>query len=487
MAHKTHILLATATVPDGLRIREHIQAACQQLALKPGEEYVITVCPNVNTLRSVLTSCEEAKETVLVVAEPYLADLDYVVPIIMPLVARNSQSVVLIKRNRLRLHGLRMPDTQIIRSLNAPALQRLEQLVRNFLKNDLEHGLEDYNRFALELDKLKRESLSPLLPEAAPAREDASGADIQPTATEIRSKWDALADQVSKEAMTNLHDALQSAVAAADRTPLLSLVHAMLHLWVETRLYGLRAESNYLVYHKAHDVLVARRAITTLERIPPGFGIDQKSRKQMWQEVAAIIKDYTSRLRAFDDLAGANGVRPTRFFTRHPGDAEQFRTWSDTFGPDKINPEQEPGWDVHAARTSQQLYYQYRKALQHENWLVITRWPSAFILWVYEMVAGYGLKPGRAAIVAVGTFGVYALAQFTDDRVTACSSIPATASPWSIFQYYIAVSISSLTSLGSVPTPCGQIHGLLLSAETITGYFLLAVLTTLFVQSLQDR
>ena len=487
MAHKTHILLATATVPDGLRVREHIQAACQQLALKQSEEYVISVCPNVNILRATLDSCETAKETVLVIAEPYLADLDYVVPIIMPLVVRNPQSVILIKRNRLRLHGLHIPDSQIIRSLNASALQRLEQLVRHFLKNDLEHGLEDYNRFALELDKLKRDSLSPLLPEAAPAREAVSGADIQPSAADIKSRWDELANQVSQEAMTNMHDTLQSAVTATDRTPLLSLVHAMLHLWVETRLYGLRAESNYLVYHKAHNVLVARRAITTLERIPPGFGIDQKTRDQVRQEVGAIIKEYKSRLRAFDDLAGAHGVRPTRFFTRHPGDAEQFRTWSDMFGPDDVKPEQEPGWDVHAARTSQQLYYQYRKALQHENWLVISRWPSAFILWVYEMVAGYGMRPGRAAMVAVGTFLSFAIAQFADDSVTACSSIPATASPWSTIQYYVAVSISSLTSLGSVPTPCGQIHGLLLSTETITGYFLLAVLTTLFVQSLQDR
>ncbi len=487
MAHKTHILLATATVPDGTRVREHIQAACQRLALKKGEEYVITVCPNVNTLRNMLTSCDEAKETVLVVTEPYLTDLDYVVPLIMPLVARNPQSVILIKRNRLRLHGLRMPESQIIRSLNASALQRMEQLVRHFLKDDLEHGLEDYNRFALELDNLKRDSLSPLSPEAAPAREDVSGADVQPAAADIKSKWDELANQIARVAMTNLQEAIQGGASPTDRTPLLGLVHAMLHLWVETRLYGLRAESNYFVYHTAHDVLVARRAITTLERIPPGFGIDQKARKRVREEVSTIIQEYQSRLHAFDDLAGVSGILPVRFFTRHPGDAEQFRSWSDMFGPDIVSPEHEPGWDVHAAEASQQLYYQYRKALQHENWRVVARWPSAFILWVYEVVAGYGMKPGRAALVAVSAFGGFALAQFADDSMTACSSVPATASLGSVIQYYIAVSISSLTSLGSVPTPCGNYHGLLLSAETITGYFLLAVLTTLFVQSLLDR
>src|SRR5262249_41771358 len=145
----------------------------------------------------------------------------------------------------------------------------------------------------------------------------------------------------------------------------------------------------------------------------------------------------------------------------------------------------EPGWEIHAANVGADLSYYYRDALRHEYWLARGQWPAAFILSTYKGIAGFGRKPGRAAGVAAGTLTAFALLHATDDRLTGCASLPGRSNLAQI-QYYASVSVSSLTNLGAIVTPCGRFHGLLLSTESTIGFFLLAVLTTLFVQALLE-
>lgn len=496
MSHTVQILVATADKRDETTVSTCVGDCCRKLGLRAGEDFEILLCPNRESVTRKIAEARSAQVAILLIAEPFLSHRDEVMSIIATEVKRDPTCVIVLNQNNYRL-GRQINQNQIIRGLDSNAINKLSECIRWFVREVIERGLDDYNHFALELDMLRSRALSPLfVPSNVAEERNSPVAAAVPTASYVESQWNALANTIEGRAQAMLDSAVPAKSAEASRNVgLLSVVHALLHLWVESRLFALRAKSNFDVYHNAQDVLLVRQNAEPLERIPPGFGINPDERVRVIKAVKQYSRDYQTKLKSFDKILRQRRVARRLMFGRRIGDAEQYRLWSVLFGPDRVKAEHEPGWDVHAAGAKRELAYRSRCALQHEYWQTPIRWPSAFILTVYRMVAGFGDRPGRTGGFLVGGIAFFALCQWLDDLGSGCfrapgriTSLLGSLTYWaSAVQYYIEVSVSSITNLGSVHTPCGLGHGMLLSAESIYGYFLLAVLTTLFVQSLLER
>lgn len=273
---------------------------------------------------------------------------------------------------------------------------------------------------------------------------------------------------------------------------LLSLACAYLYLWVEAQLYSVRAESNYAVYESANATLSSTHLPGYLIFVPRGWGVSQTERAKVKAKVVGILRKYRQTLVDFDNELNKRAPGHA-YFVDKLGDAEQFRAWSEDFQPKEDTAAYEPGWVIHAETVGRLLFMQYRKALGREYWRSPETWGRAVLYSLYWIVAGYGFVPGRTLIISLGVFFGFAVAQRLDDGFTPqCVVGPVSLSgfPWAPLRaiaYYIEVSTSSLTSLGAVATPCGEFHGFLSAGESLIGYFLLAILTTLFVQSILER
>ena len=526
MAHAIQVIIVPQNAMSRQTIRDRVTQTLKKLGLSEGESYHLAVC-NDKTLAETLHNTEAAGDAALLIAElPTARRGNDIIPSIKDYLKRRPEradGVILVTQggyflDAYTIRQLSIPRKQVIRRLDDEGIHQLDGLVRNFVKVDLERGLTDYDHYATQLQKYRHTWRTPLAQSSvtghkahptahhtrrpdSPARDDAESvnaniSDEQRNARpdDVQQKWSALAEDIKARASA-LFDAVKGEPLTAD-SPQLAAIHALLHLWVEAQLYALRAYSNYLVYHEANTTLRNRphMAQETLRRIPPGFGINQ-NRFSVFKDVDEIVKKYELTLAKFDAALGKPAAKRKLFAARHRpfrnrmGDAEQFRTWSNQFGPDDVSPDIEPGWDVQAASAQRELDYHYRDALRRE-YRLLGYTAAATIMQVFRFIAGYGLRPQRTVYITFGVILGFMAAHWGDDAIARCP-IPADASlsiPFlSGLQYYFSVSISSLTSLGSVATPCGPFHGLLLALETLFGYFLLAVLTTLFVQALSNR
>jgi hypothetical protein len=508
MPHKIHAIIFTQVGERYEKIRDAVKKALEETGLIEHETYFMSACYNRPDLEQTLQHARASDDAILLATEPSTRRGESVISLVEQHVRSNPENadgVILLILEGYFLRRLPVNRNQVIRSLDEDGLKRFAGLVRNFVKHDIKRGLTDYNRFATQLENYKRDWCTPL-PPSSPSQSNASGdvtlvsqvsqvspedALVQANAqrespADIRHKWLDFAEEIKVRANQLLEDAQSTKLTKDD--PKVATIHALLHLWVEAQLYALRAYSNYEVYNNASKALLDRPDVTTLERIPPGFGISQK-RFSVRNDVHHIVQAYQTKLREFD-AALRNTWSERKPFTKRFGDAEQFRSWSKEFGQDKISPDIEPGWEIQATSAERELYFHYREALRREHWLA-GRSISAIIMWIFKFIAGYGFHPEYTAYItlfAILGFGaLHGLDDFGSGCVVKTSHTETIQTILEKIQYYFSVSVSSLTSLGSVTTPCGRFHGVLLASETLFGYFLLAILTTLFVQSLSDR
>jgi hypothetical protein len=105
------------------------------------------------------------------------------------------------------------------------------------------------------------------------------------------------------------------------------------------------------------------------------------------------------------------------------------------------------------------------------------------VLWLFMVTAGFGFKPRRLATFVVGAVVGFTGLYYVDDTLIgscACFS-------WNQLASSAYSSVTSLTSLGLAPSPCGPFTGILVSMETLGGYFLLSILAAMFFAWLTDR
>ena len=137
------------------------------------------------------------------------------------------------------------------------------------------------------------------------------------------------------------------------------------------------------------------------------------------------------------------------------------------------------------------LYVKYREALGLEYAQDGRTRGLAILYWLYRVVAGFGFAPERVIVIIISILTLASGAQFADDYVSQCTSqTKFVNTPLGWIQnigFYLHVSIMSVTSMGTVATPCGPFHEVISGIETLFGYFLLAILTTMFVQSILER
>lgn len=192
-------------------------------------------------------------------------------------------------------------------------------------------------------------------------------------------------------------------------------------------------------------------------------------------------------------------------------DADIFDQWSQIFGAADTA---EEGWSRFRRIVSREFRYLRYKAILRERWaeLPTTLWRpkstnrilwaiSTFcrlpwglllfvgsllvvvVLWLFMMTCGFGFKPRRVLGTLAGTITAFAGAYRADDSVLgACS--PSTIRHFGDSLY---VSVTTLTSLGTGPTPCGPLTGVIESVEALAGYFLLSALAAMFFIWLTDR
>lgn len=492
-----------ATGPARLEgpLRKAVEEECAQLKLQYSVDYTIRPCENGRAISAAIDQAEVNGEAIFIICQPVLADGENAISAFRGFLNRKPTHVALLKHDDLPLLGIKADETLIIKDESEESLKLLKRRINRFLRTSLESGLKSYNRYSLLVNAHILFFLSPLADhkhvtdsermEAQETLADFSeeARDLQMrqqkgeilSEQEIFEQWRALATEIRDQA----NKTRAEAAAQRDASQVASLRQAALalyRLWLEARLYSYRAQSNYFVYSQAHAALVTPSLRVPLKRIPPGFGISQDQRAAMRLRIQRAIQDYHSELRKADTKF--------RFLRRRVGDAEQFRLWSATFGPDAVNQDTEPGWDIHAASVHDLLRYKYRDARMRELWRDKRSWPAAFVLFSYKIGAGFGYYGGNTIAMTLIVFFASFDLEIIDDKLSGCVSgaTPGDwAGVWQTAQYYFAVSASSLTNLGNAPTPCGLWHGFLMSGETVLGYFLLAVLTTLFVESLFDR
>lgn len=194
------------------------------------------------------------------------------------------------------------------------------------------------------------------------------------------------------------------------------------------------------------------------------------------------------------------------------GDARAFESWRGEFGRPR---DSELGWGgvARAARIILR-YHQYRKRFV-SWWLTLWTLTSskagvqgflrsvirvpvrlvwlliclpvvavrAISILLLKFMTHLSLQPERFALVTMMTVPAFTLLYIIDDLLsrhvnhTLCHDLQ-----WSL--YY---AIVNLTSLGSNDTACGPLTHYIVSAESLTGYFLLSVLAAMFFSWLTDR
>lgn len=493
-----HFLIATANYADSIRVKTQVRKILAAASIREEEDCVVREFSTRDTLRRYLfengllihaqngDGQADESDYALVIAQPALTDMEDTKPVLAQLLERSQDSVILLRLNNAGLGGVPIKSDRILTHLGESAMKRMRELIEQFLKD---HELLEYNKYVGLLDEYKTMLLTPL----HASGDEGSGGDDPGSIADpsvIERKWASLAMDMERKAESSVREAIAHFEKATARESYLSLASAFLHLWVETQLYGIRAKSNYQVIVNAHSTLNERQRRRRLGRIPRGYGVDQQARAEIEKSIADVTRSYYDTLKKYDKELKARD-RAWKYFVRKFGDAEQFRAWSEDFGPKKLNPATEPGWDAHADRVSNLLYVKYREALGREYAQDGRTRGLAILYWLYWAVAGFGFAPERVIIVILSVLTLASGAQFADDYLSRCpSQTKFVNTPWGWVQnigYYFHVSITSVTSMGTVATPCGPLHEIISGVETFSGYFLLAILTTLFVQSILER
>lgn len=495
-----HFLIATANYADSVRVKMQVRKILATASIKENDDCVVQEFSTRDALRSYLldngflnismfgsdqTGQIAERDHVLVIAQPTLTDMEDTKPVLTQLLRRSHDSVILLRLNNTGLGGLPINSDRILNNLGDSAMTQLRALIEQFLKD---HEFLEYNKYVRRLDEFKKTRLTPIQTSG-----DSMGDDIDSHINHISNierEWASLAKGLEQKAELMLQRAVTNFVKSGARdTSDLSLSAAFLHLWVETQFYGIRAKTNYQVFVNAHSKLNENQRRLRLGRIPRGFGVSQNERADVEKAILGITKSYFGTLKKYDKVLQVH-ARNWKYFVRKSGDAEQFRVWSEEFGPKNVNSAIEPGWDVHADRVSHLLFVRYREAIGRER-AQDARTRGLGMHQLYWIVAGFGFAPERVILIILSILTLASGAQFADDYFSGClSQTKFVNTPWGWIQnigFYFHVSITSVTSMGTVATPCGPFHEVISGIETLFGYFLLAILTTMFVQSILER
>ncbi len=250
--------------------------------------------------------------------------------------------------------------------------------------------------------------------------------------------------------------------------------HLLMLLWVEARLYKLRALSNF------------RRQEGLRETTEKQFTIEA--------DIRAILEKYRSYLQQWDDEIAR--IIPRQHFFREPiGDIERLRTFSREFGTEA---EDEIGWAAHAQDARTELRYHYFDAQLSERWHS-KRFFAAFYLFIQKVTTGFGTRPRNFVWTSVSVIAIISVLFWVNDffangftpvQHTCYQQQTAGMNPLQFVFHYLYLAVTNLTSLGSndrIANFCaGAPTQFLLIATSILGYFLLAVLASLLIEQLKE-
>ncbi len=254
----------------------------------------------------------------------------------------------------------------------------------------------------------------------------------------------------------------------------------LMQLWLRTSLLRMRAVSNF----EARD----------LQNTSTSKG------NRVRKRIARIFREYHRDMNAWDRELLKLADR--RYFRAGFFDAQQFKTIGKEFGPDKLN-EHEDGWAAQAPDAQAELRFQAKDEQRRERWRAGKR-VSASWNWVLKVTTGYGTKPSRflwSVAVAILAFGA---AFFANDALNPglaifsgrffCAAATPHIASWydvgNIFIRYLYLGVTNLSSLGSntaLATYCpGPSTQVLITVAALSGYFLLALLASLFFKQLTE-
>jgi hypothetical protein len=269
------------------------------------------------------------------------------------------------------------------------------------------------------------------------------------------------------------------------------LVLAM-RLMLLARLYYERTDSN----------ITALRL--TAEAISGEVSVFPRSRL-MLKKLTSAVKQYDRQLRKWR-------VRPALPIGWKDGsDAFAYDQWAQSFA--QVVPGEE-GWSRFPRLLSRELHFLHATATLRQR---VAELPLSFLsvktgglfkrivyfpvralrgvfqflgltavvllLWLFMLTCGFGLKPRRVAGSVTGAILFFAGICLADDTVIgACSRMSGQQVAQSLYS-----AITNLTTLGGGPAQCGPYSGVIISIETLVGYFLLSILAAMFFVWLTGR
>jgi|GEM_PF-6620447 len=192
-----------------------------------------------------------------------------------------------------------------------------------------------------------------------------------------------------------------------------------------------------------------------------------------------ILDEYNNKIK---DLS--KELKHTKYptlLTPRFDDADIFEDMSRTFGPSEQLSTKEPGWARSAAQVSQELYCQY-KQVERSVYKRKGECFKSFKLYFWDKTTRFGYKMSRL-VFAVGVLipGFLVLYLLDDHFSSTCNS----SIQW--YQYiaqYIAITLSYITGPNSILVPCGTFSIYIATAESVTGFVLLALLVSYLYQLL---
>lgn len=207
------------------------------------------------------------------------------------------------------------------------------------------------------------------------------------------------------------------------------------------------------------------------------------------------LKDYLGQVRAWRLRSYlASGELDTR-------DEEALHSWESDFG---YAEREEFGWSRFAPTFATELRYRRYLVQEHRRWrellfghnrprtlrslvlglpLLFIRLLGAVGFYLFGLTTGYGLKPRRFAGAVALTILTFSVLYFADDFVLSQCGGQLNVRSYGQSLYF---AVANLTNVGANGI-CGSHQGVLVSVESLIGYFLLSVLAAMLFAWLTGR
>lgn len=257
---------------------------------------------------------------------------------------------------------------------------------------------------------------------------------------------------------------------------LVGYARALKLLEVEARLYQERMRSNFQFYVRPRADAQDGAA---------------RARGSPITAINSIMNTHHNTMHKWDrELSKVAGKH---LFQLQQSDAQRLRILSKEFGPEGVKPD-ELGWPTEASRVGNKLRYEYFDALS--SVARRSNWPLAVWLLLFKVSSGYGLRPLRFARLTLGAVGTFTAFFFASDLFLSGAQARQACGIYHVvwgwpdilntLGQHIYIALTTMTTLGADPKPCGLGADVLLTAAAVTGYFLLAMLAALLVQQMTE-